>query len=90
MVGHCNQNCEALALFPMGKWLKCFLMVYVHYLHLLGHAPGDIIVVNKRLQYNQQQIEIVSDYSYLGVERTGRSWCIFEKYYNKEKNKNTG
>ena len=57
-------------------------MVYAYYLHLLGHAPGDNIVVNKRLQYNQQQIEIVSDYSYLGVERTGRSWCIFEKYYN--------
>ena len=52
---------------------------------IVGHAPGDNIVVNKRLQYNQQQIEIVSDYSYLGVELDNN--LTMEKQINKSVNK---
>ena len=52
---------------------------------IVGHAPGDNIVVNKCLQYNQQQIEIVSDYSYLGVELDNN--LTMEKQINKSVNK---
>ena len=34
-LGLCEQNCEALTLSYMGKWLKYFPVVQVHYLHFI-------------------------------------------------------
>ena len=47
--GHCEQNYEALTLFPLGKWTKCFSeeQVNVSALHLKNRLeidlPNDVI-----------------------------------------------
>ena len=51
-VGHCNENCKVLTMFPIRKWLQCFPMVHVYQMHVIQNK-GSGIFGQKRITQDQ-------------------------------------